>query len=91
MTDNDLDAVKKLHGQIAAILKGQPQPLIGAALVFATADWLRQYHRNDITELQRDEWRINNLMRFLKGVAEELNLGMEFGQLDDDPPTSGNA
>ena len=89
----DLDTVKKLHREIAAILKGQTQPIIGTALVFATADWLRQYHRDDITEPQRDEWRIANLMRFLKGVAEELGLGIEVGQAndDDDLPTFGNA
>lgn len=87
----DLDAVKKLHREIAAVLKGQTQPIIGTALVATVADWLRHYHRPDLTEPQRDEWRIANLMRFLKGVAEELNLGMEFEDVDDDPPTSGNA
>lgn len=88
----ELDSVKKLHRSIVAILHGQPQPTVGTALVICAADWLRQYNPPDLDEVQLNKLRIQILMRFLKGVAEEIGLGMEFGHLDDDdPPTFGNA
>lgn len=94
MTDRpELKTVKKLHRNLCDVLAGHPQPIIGTALVMATADWLRQYHRADLTEPQLDQLHIQILMRFLKGVTQELSLGMEVGRLDDDDdlPTLGNA
>jgi len=88
----ELDSVKKLHRSILAILHGQPQPTVGTALVICVADWLRQYNPPDLDEVQLNKLRIQILMRFLKGVAEEIGLGMEFSRLDDDdPPTFGIA
>lgn len=85
MTDEyDYLAVRELRRDIATILDGHTQPLVGTALVICVADWLRQHNPPDVEPVQRDQVRIALLMRFLKGVAEEIGLGFEFGQLDDD-------